>query len=128
MRITESGTAGLGRIERTFYALIALAALGVMVWVGLLLTWHGDRHGTHTDTQGTAWERPEGAQDRDLLIQGGYLSWQATDACARGPEECERMLTAINVEAASYGLVVFEDGSISPRELVEPESGGTLSR
>lgn len=107
------GSMRLSTFERIFYGIVAAAILGVLAWIGMLVA----SSGLVADTG----QRPGLVQDRDLIVQGAYFGWEVRDACERGHDECQRMLTAVNAEAASYGLTVFEDGSVAPASYAEAE-------
>ena len=92
----------MGRAERAFYVLATVVIAAALIHVTYL--WSG---------YATAPDAPR-ADTRELIIQGGYLSWQVTDACTPADRaECARVLREVNENP--YGVRVLEDGSILPR-------------
>jgi hypothetical protein len=92
-------------VERSVYLICAVAVAGAALRVAALLS------GTGADTAGDTTER-----DRQMIMTGGYLSWQVTDGCAQGPVECSRVLREANVGGRAYGVRVMSDGSLIGRD------------
>lgn len=77
---------------------VAVVAVGAILAVAIM------------SAQGAARDR-----DRDMLSRGGEWSWSVANGCAEGPATCERVLREVNADASTFGLRVYEDGSITPR-------------
>jgi hypothetical protein len=112
-------TDGSGRLtlpERITYGLGGAATLAALIMVAWILGLFGST--AHAD-EGYGPTPPAGVsatdeRARDLIIEGGYLSWQASNGCGQGPAECDRALREAN--ANPYGITVMEDGSLIRRE------------
>lgn len=93
------GSGRLTRAERVLYLIFTVVGMVALVWTAALATGITQHHNaTH---------------DRQMIIQGGYLSWQAADGCGRGPAQCRATLREVN--ANPYGVRVMEDGSLIER-------------
>lgn len=92
----------MGRAERAYYMIAVAVIAAALVHIAYLLSGYA-----------MAPDAPR-ADTRELIIQGGYLSWQAADACGGTADraECARVLREVN--ANPYGVRVLEDGSILP--------------
>lgn len=93
------GSGRLTRAERVLYMIFAAVGMVALVWTAALATGITQHHNA--------------AHDRQMIIQGGYLSWQAADGCGRGPAQCRATLREAN--ANRYGVRVMEDGSLIER-------------
>jgi hypothetical protein len=93
------GSGRMNRAERVLYAVVAVASLAVLAWLAIM-------------TVGIAGQR-SAEHDRQMIIEGGYLSWQVADGCGQGPEQCHKVLREVN--ANPYGIRVMEDGSLITR-------------
>lgn len=103
---------GSGRLtppERILYAAAAVACTAVLVWIALLLSGSVLVHGSGQQ------EGPAVTDARERITDGAYVSWLASDGCARGQQECRDALREANARMRPYGLRVFEDGSVAPR-------------
>lgn len=55
--------------------------------------------------------QPERADD---VTWGAYVSWEVQEECGRGPVACDAVLQRHNRELKPLGLLVMEDGSVTP--------------
>lgn len=109
------GSGALTLRERITYGLTGAACLAALVMVAWVLGIFGtDAHAEESAPSAPAGVSAPSERDRDLIIEGGYMSWAAADGCAQGPAECDRILRELNANA--YGLDVMEDGTIIRRE------------
>lgn len=105
------GSGAPGRIERAFLVLVGVACTVALLWVGVMIGSSDRAGGTAGAVTVTAGDVFPGSAD--LITRGGYWTWSVADACGRSSAECDATLRAVNKEAAPFGLVVMEDGSIA---------------
>ncbi|QBZ72221.1 hypothetical protein SEA_KRADAL_335 [Streptomyces phage Kradal] len=113
------GSGRLGPVERVVYIVTAVLVAVVLVWVGVLVGKHGSGGSVGAGVSGAAPVAAEsdtppanvsGDRERELIIEGGYLAWQAWTECGNGPAACHDALRELN--ANPYGITVMEDGSL----------------
>jgi hypothetical protein len=101
--------------ERITYALIGaacMAALIMIAWTTGLIG--GSDANAAESTMPPAGVSATDDRERELIIEGGYLAWQAWTECGNGPAACDAALRELN--ANPYGVTVMEDGSLIKRE------------
>ncbi|AYD81493.1 hypothetical protein SEA_KELA_336 [Streptomyces phage Kela] len=101
--------------ERITYAVIGAACVAVLLVMGWTLGLFGGSDANAAESPAP----PAGVsatddRERDLIIEGGYLAWQAWTECGNGPAACDTALRELN--ANPYGITVMEDGSLIKRE------------
>lgn len=89
---------GITRAELTVCTAVGAACTAVLVWLVVMVA-----------------GAVPGAQDGGAAVQGGAWSRDVSDACGRGPAECDRVLREVNADASRYGIRVYEDGSVTGR-------------
>lgn len=110
----RDGSGRPGRLEMIILGMIALLCFTVAGWVGAMVWDYSHPSPVQNTTVNVT--VPEGRESSQRLItRGAYWSWSVTDACDRGPRECDGAVSRANTEAARYGLKVWRDGSVSPR-------------
>jgi len=110
------GSGTLTLPERITYAVIGAACVVVLLIMGWTLGLFG---GSDANAAESAPVPPAGVsatddRERELIIEGGYLAWQAYTECGNGPAACHAALRELN--ANPYGITVMEDGSLILRE------------
>lgn len=121
MRYAMWPTDGSGRptpAERALYLVTATLCAVVLIWIGHLVAGH--LMAGHDATAGTSgngqtdMRRGTTERERQLIIEGAYLSWSVADGCVRGTRECRDALREAN--ANPYGIKILRDGTAIERE------------
>lgn len=117
-------TDGSGRLQWIDRVVIWTTVVGIVLalaWVAGLRVGHvrGEDSRTAPVSVSTA------ERDRELIIQGGSMSWAAFTECGNGPAACDAILRELN--ANPYGVRVFEDGSLIEVERTEDTFKVTMS-
>lgn len=110
----KDGSAKLSTVERAVFLATALSVLGAGAGfvVALVVALVGVVLGTSAGPDTPRWPLTD-ERAGALVVQGGHLSWEVSNACAQGPDACERAMREANDNP--YGVRVFEDGTITLR-------------
>lgn len=110
------GSGTLTLPERIVYGLVGAACVVVLLIMGWTLGLFGgsDANAAESPALPPAGVSATDNRERDLIIEGGYLAWQAWTECGNGPAACDTALRELN--ANPYGITVMEDGSLIKRE------------
>lgn len=122
------GSGRLTTVERVLFTVLAVAVAAVLVWIGVLAGTHGSggNMGGAAPVAAVRNVPPAdvaGDRERELIITGGYMAWQAYTECGNGPAACHSALRELN--ANPYGVTVMEDGSLI--ESAKDPNGVTVS-
>lgn len=119
-------TDGSGRLTRGEGAVVLSLMVMVIVIIGYVVFLMGGAYAPNLDGRAPVPAvTTDTDRDRELIIRGGSMSWEAFTECGNGPAACDAILRELN--ANPYGVRVFEDGSLIKVERADNTFPVTLS-
>lgn len=105
---------GSSSAVRAVMVVFSAAVVAVAVFVGVMASRaHADGNASRPAHQNTKAQR-----EAEMITHGAYYAWLAATECGTGDHaRCTAALDAGRTALAPWGLVVLEDGSVSPEEL-----------